>query len=518
MANPLQPALDQCVFTSVPSRWWFAVFAVAAGVIFLNPVGYIGSGADDWQYFDAARCWVAHGPCLPHNHWQGRWPLIAPTAVAIALLGESRLSVSIAPLAASLACLVLLAQIGNRLFSPPTGWVAALILATTPIFALQMLDPSVEAIELFFLLLGLDILLRLKRTRGFVLPFLAGLSFAMAVQTRETALVAGPFAAVLLWKSVPAGHRAEIAVVGLSFGLPFLVEALVFYSSVGDPFWRRRLSIHHTLIPSTELNSPADRTHLPFFNLSNIANWRHQPGIQVHWAFDGLLNLLVNVKAGLSFAIAPVLLVVYRARIHLEEYKLCALLLVLALCFASLLIYGLAIDPKPRMMFVPISACSLVLSFLMVRFWRTSSGIVMKATAAVVAIVELYVIFVEERPYLADNVAAAWVSAAPGQVETIELTRTSLAFVPQTGSLPEIGSGAPLLLLRVGKGCSSWLDHVGLGQSTLEVIKEKSLGYSAGSRFGRSGALCLFRYRKPASVEEVERAMEQGSERPMRGS
>lgn len=48
-------------------------FALAALIalccVALNPVGYVGGGADDEQYLAAARCWVAQRvPCLPEGH------------------------------------------------------------------------------------------------------------------------------------------------------------------------------------------------------------------------------------------------------------------------------------------------------------------------------------------------------------------------------------------------------------------------------------------------------------------
>ena len=71
---------------------WVAPFALtlaAAWIIWLNPVGFVGGGADDSNNMKAVRCWVAAGePCLAHTHWATRWPIIAPVAFATGLLGQ----------------------------------------------------------------------------------------------------------------------------------------------------------------------------------------------------------------------------------------------------------------------------------------------------------------------------------------------------------------------------------------------------------------------------------------------
>lgn len=107
-------------------------------ILSVNPIGFMGDGWDDWQYLEAARCWRAHGPCLPHDHWQGSWPVIAPLAAITLLFGKSRLTVGIAPLTASIICLVLIAKVGNHLAGRPAGFVAALLFQTAPALSIQL--------------------------------------------------------------------------------------------------------------------------------------------------------------------------------------------------------------------------------------------------------------------------------------------------------------------------------------------------------------------------------------------
>ena len=122
-------------------------------IIWLNPVGFVGGGADDTEYLKAVRCWVAAGePCLAQKHWATRWPIIAPIALATGLLGESRTTIALAPLAYTCAALALMVMIGNRLFGRPAGYIAAAALVLTPAYAIQTLEPAADGIELAWLL------------------------------------------------------------------------------------------------------------------------------------------------------------------------------------------------------------------------------------------------------------------------------------------------------------------------------------------------------------------------------
>ena len=102
------------------SGWWIPLL-IAVAVIAINPVGYMGGGADDFQYLQAARCWVEHGPCLPTSPWSGRWPVIAPVAVVLGTLGESRVTAAIAPALWWIGAIVALGVLGGRLFGRRTG-------------------------------------------------------------------------------------------------------------------------------------------------------------------------------------------------------------------------------------------------------------------------------------------------------------------------------------------------------------------------------------------------------------
>ena len=218
-----------------------AILGTLAIILIVNPVGFVGGGWDDWQYLNAARCWVEHGPCLPTDHWQGRWPIVAPLAAVIAIVGESRLTVGLPSLAYSLGCLTLLSWLGNRLAGKPIGDAAALFLLVSPVFAVELLDPTVEAAELFFLLAAACCTAQFTERRGRWMAFGAGLCLSLAFQVRETSVAAAPLALIGAWL-LARNDRSSLLAAFAGAMLPIAAEALTFWLVAGDPMWRRNLS------------------------------------------------------------------------------------------------------------------------------------------------------------------------------------------------------------------------------------------------------------------------------------
>ena len=119
----------------------------------VNHAGYRGGGADDWHYLEAARCAAAqHALCVPQSHWWTRFPLVAPMALALALGGESRLSVGIVPLLYAALALVLFTLLVERRFGRVEATIAGVMMATLPAISLVLLQPNVDTAELAFTL------------------------------------------------------------------------------------------------------------------------------------------------------------------------------------------------------------------------------------------------------------------------------------------------------------------------------------------------------------------------------
>ena len=481
---------------------WFILALLFVGTVAINPIGFMGGGWDDWQYLDAARCWREYGPCLPHNHWQGRWPVIAPIALLTSLFGESRLSVGLAPLIASLWCLILLVFIGNRIFRPPVGFFAAGLLLCTSAFAIQILDPAVEATELALVLGGVMALLQWRRSKSPIWPALAGLCFGLAFQVRETAVVAALFAAMYVASRHCVARPHVKLLAAAIFALPFLVEALSFFVMTGDPLYRRRLSLNHARIQSSELLGPVDYNHSALFNPNYIANWRREPGIHVHWSIDGLLNLFVNAKGGLALMLIPALVLTYRRTLAPGVIKAIAVLYGISLLYICVVIYALALDPKARMMFVPIAGLSLALALLLVSLIDTKHRLVAGVSAGAAIGVGFFILFIHPRVFPIEKPAAAWIAAAPGQVEIDENTRRHLALVPDAQQLPPLAGKRPMFLVKVDVRCEVWAVRSRLDDDVMLIHRQVM---SRASMFDDrwSGELCLFRLARPITRQRL---------------
>jgi hypothetical protein len=480
--------------------WWIALIAAFALMMLINPSGFIGGGQDDWHYLQFARCLREHGLCLPHDHWEARWPVVAPIAFFTRILGESRLSVSIAPAIASLCALILLALIGNRLFRRPVGWIAAILLLLTPTFSLQLTQPAVEATELCFIFAGFLAVLKWRVQPAVGWAFVAGLLFSLAIQVRETALVAAPFALIYLSIGKPKPRIIDFVFALAGFALPFLAEFAWFGISIGDPLYRLKLSIHHTQIWSSELLGPIDRSEPPFFNKAYIANWRLEPGVHVYWAIDGLLNLFVNGLAGLSLPFVALTSLFGRKKLGPDVWRRVAILLLVAIAYMASLIYPFAIDPKARMMLVPLSMTNLALALIVLRLRAVGHALVGYAFILAAAILAVVLQYGHQRTSMIEGTAKEWIAARPGEIEVESSTQKYLTLVPGVEGLPGLDANKPFLILATATPCDEWSSTSGASRYVQLVASQKN---TRVAMLGIGGALCLFRYDTHISGQDM---------------
>jgi hypothetical protein len=225
------------------SRWLlFGGLAVLALALRLAcATGLVGS--DDLYYSKFARA-LSEGHYTStveevrksdHIHHALRYGVLIPVAVVYKAFGVTEWTTILVPLLASTLCVVLLALIGESMFSVRVGIIAALLYATFPIqlhFA-SVLEP--EPISECFALLGVLTYLHARRTERATLWFAAGFLMGTAYLAKEAALfIGGAFFLHAAWERRWKGAL----IVALGMASVIAIE-LTYYSLVwGDILFR----------------------------------------------------------------------------------------------------------------------------------------------------------------------------------------------------------------------------------------------------------------------------------------
>ena len=474
---------------SLESRWaWLAAALLALAILLINPVGFLGGGGDDGRYLDAARCWVANGtPCLPQVHWSTRWPLVASLAAATGLLGESRTSVSLGAAPWWALSLGLTGFLASRWFGRAAGVLALLLLALTPVFAASALQPSADTAELAFQLAALAAatLAYQRQSRGWAIA--AGVLASIALQTRETsALFIGVCA--LAWLLLPPRRRNVLlwAIAGIVAGT--FAEMLAYAAATGDPLYRFRLALNHVAIPSAALPANFDTRQSPLFNPAYIAAWEREAGIRLHWTLDPWLNLLASWRINVLLIATAAGAALFGKYLPPAARRTSWALIVGSVIVALLLVYGLAVDPKPRMFLPLASACAMVLGACIAAALKTDSRPVALMLLGAMAALQLPAIVSYPSIHGVETAARTWIAANPRAIETDEESRALLTLLPEVRALPLTPAGRPLRLATTNQSCA----HLAASSQRIRVRAVAE----AKSGSANAGRLCLLAYRR----------------------
>lgn len=453
-------------------RAWIAVAALAIVFLLIHPIGFTGGGADDSRYLVAARCWVAQGAmCLPDNHWATRWPALAPIAVGIGLLGEGRTSIGLGTLAGWVASIALIGLLGRLWFDRATGLLAAALFASMPLVSAWATQPSVDLIELAFQLGALALATTAYRRQSVAIAIAAGVAAALAVQSRETSVMFCAIAAVA-WMFLDRERRVVLLWALAGFGGAMALEMAAYAAATGDPLARYRLSLGHVTIASPELQPWVDTTRSPLLNPEYIAGWKRAMGIQLWWPIDPWLNLIASplvgpwLLAGLGLGLAG----------NGEGRRTAGRIGLAAGLVAVLLVYMLAVDPKPRMFLLAGAAAVLVIAWATIGLVRSGKGLV--PIAVVLLLMAGGVLVIARLPDTKAIEAAGrtWIAAHPGEIESDPRTLGALTLLREARALPPVGSGRPLRLVLATSSCSA------LAGGKARVIAEQR---------SSAGTLCL---------------------------
>lgn len=433
-------------------RWgWLAVAGLALVYLLINPIGFTGGGADDSRYLEAARCWAAEGAmCLPDNHWASRWPVLAPIATGIELFGEGRTSIGLGTLAGWAASIALVGLLGRLWFDRATGLLAAALFASIPSVTAWATQPSVDLIELAFQLGALVLTTVAYRRQSAALAVVAGVAAALAVQSRETSLVFCVVAA-LAWLALDRERRAVLLWALAGFGGAMAAEMVAYAVATGDPLARVRLSLGHVAIASPELQPWVDTSRSPLFNPDFIAGWKRAAGIELWWPIDPWLNLLASPLIGFWLIAALGMGLVYKG----GGRNVAGRIALGAGLVAVVLVYALAVDPKPRMFLLAGAAAALVIDWTTISSVRRGQRMVPLAMVALLLAGGAAIIARLPDTQAIEGAAREWIAAHPGRIESDARTVGALTLLPEARALPPVGSGKPLRLVLTSASCAA---------------------------------------------------------------
>lgn len=487
MASLAPPDRSASTPRSTVARHAPALMALATLLVVVLPdaIGYMGGGGDDWYYVEAARCAAASGWCLPTTHWATRWPLIGPMAAAFAAFGVGPLQAMVVPFAYSIAAIILFVVLVERHFGPRAAMLAGIVFASVAAFAKAALQPNVDIVELAWLLAAATVASTAFQHSNARQALFAGVFLGVALQARMTGIVWLPIIATALALAAPAHRRLAVPIFA-GIAIPLGIEAIYYALAAGDPFLSQHLAAAHGRIPSNALLPGVDLSQSPLFNPDFIGGWRPTMNIYLHWSVDGIVNLLADPAIGPLLAAS--LLLLWFQRRTLSRRTPVIVLACVAITYTGALIYGLAIDPKPRM-FLPVAAiAATIIGILAVRAWDSGDRIlvaVMVATLVIVGAIET-----GKRIDMARSapLAAAWARENPRSVAVDDTTRRFLALDATLYALPVFpASNQPRLIALVPGSCPGAVRALRRAPGRWRVARQADFGVP-----GDPLALCEF--------------------------
>jgi 4-amino-4-deoxy-L-arabinose transferase-like glycosyltransferase len=449
---------------AAPRGWsvFAPAFVLILLVILLDQRAYLGGGSDDWHYLQAARCAAEHGFCLPHDHWSQRYLLVGPVGAALALLGESQLTLALVPLLYALGALLLVMLAVRHRYGNAAAMLAGLALAATPAFGDGLLRLNIDRVELALVAAAVLALQHAHDRDSGRWTVLSGVIMGLAIQARPTALAIVPI--VLLAILLLRGDRSRPLLWLAGCVAPQAAEAIAYLLWVGDPAYSWKLSLGHVRIPSSELSPAVDLRQSPLLNPAYIAGWKRPMGLSLHWTIDGFLNFVASPAVSLTLAGAALFIALDRRKLGSEAGGGRALLFLLAasaLLFATL-VYVLAVDPKPRMFLPIIVVACVTFGLLASRNWRKRRLLV----AACLTLLLAKGLLAAESVVGPDGAAAAapaWIEREGDALAIEERSARFLALVPEAAVLPRADGASTRLLLVGEEDCGRAALEAGLG-------------------------------------------------------
>src|SRR5262245_50561757 len=298
------------------------IIVVLIGILMLAFawVGYVGS--DDHSYARGALGWLERfpHPYVGDDHWTLRHPVVVPIALSLALFGHKELSLGLPSALFFLLFLIINYSYVQRFFGAGIAMLSGIMLATTPLFAVQATFPQDVIIQVLAVSSSFWLFYSASRIHapGWLL-FAAGSAAALGWLTLEP--TAGLFffygILFLLGFGLP---RRYYWIMAVAFLLIVGVEVGYFAALTGDPLYRYRIDLHHDVIDRGGDVALANRLGSVFDIEGNLS---------VNVLLQPVIALLLNQEFGLlCWLVIPASIWIWQSkdRISMEQRNLLLLL------------------------------------------------------------------------------------------------------------------------------------------------------------------------------------------------
>ena len=231
------------------------------------------------------------------DHFGFRYTVLLPTALSYALFGVNDFSSSFFIFLASIANILIIFKIGEKLYDVETAFLAGTLLAFYPLDVLgasflgpDSFTPFLSSLAIFCYLKGLDNSHRIKRVFFFIV---VGTIIGIAVGARETSIFL--LGVLFLFHVFKRRSPTHLLWILAGFGVPVIAEMIYYYIAVGSPFLRFEiLDQLKILIRNDYQESAGSLLYYPRmmfgFNLQGLATYG------LIWWFTALGLILAYIK------------------------------------------------------------------------------------------------------------------------------------------------------------------------------------------------------------------------------
>lgn len=224
-------------------RLYPALFLLALLIRLASFTGLVGSDDLGYSYFAQL---VSHGAytLIDSSHLGQRLGVTIPTGLIYGLFGISEFTTVLISLIASSATVVLLVEIGTRLFSKQAALIAGALLLTFPVHVHYASILVPEPIMEFWILAGVLLYLIALKNQQLTMCLIAGFCFGLAYLSKE----AGIFVCASLFLYSVSQKQWKLA-IAVASGLTVVgvLELAGYYYFTGDLMYR-----HHVIATTQE--------------------------------------------------------------------------------------------------------------------------------------------------------------------------------------------------------------------------------------------------------------------------